>query len=545
MKLRNHRIVANCLAGAVVISIDIQAFAANEGGVHLILPNAFNPEDCITSEERVIAQKAIDAYRQAHPERAGADTAGRLTFFPTAGRLYGDMFTTNFVDLDPTSGILDWDCTSRSYDGHNGNDTGPRSFSEQLIGVPAYAALDGVVVYAHDGEFDMNTECVGIGNAVIIDHGGDLYGYYWHFKNGSVDVLEGDTVVAGQQIAEIASSGCSTGPHLHFELRDHDWFGGSTFEPYAGTCNAVDSMWEDQEGIDRELYVEDHGVTATEFADWPDRPYRYPNDREFLLSDSHQYYWHTLHNIPATGARAFRFYRPDGTLAYEYSDTWEYPTEYREVTWGWYWNIADMHTIPGTWTVDLVVDEEVLLSMQLEMVETLDEDFNRAPADISVELTPSAPTADDVLECTVLGTLVHDDPDRDLVSYRFEWTVNGTVVRDTTIAAMRDVLQSDAAGHGDLVEVTVTPTDGLLEGGSDVAEILIPEATGACCTDNAVNCVIATQENCEYFGHTWMGKDTTCEDVVCLTTCLGDVTGDGNVSVDDLLSLIEHWGPCP
>ena len=75
MKLRNHRIVASCLAGAIAISIDIQAFAANEGGVHLILPNAFNPEDCITSEERVIAQKAIDAYRQAHPERAGADTA--------------------------------------------------------------------------------------------------------------------------------------------------------------------------------------------------------------------------------------------------------------------------------------------------------------------------------------------------------------------------------------------------------------------------------------------------------------------------------------
>jgi hypothetical protein len=240
-----------------------------------------------------------------------------------------------------------------------------------------------------------------------------------------------------------------------------------------------------------------------------------------------------------------RFYRPDGTLAYEYSSSWEYPDSYRTAYWWWYWNIADMHTIPGTWTVDLVVNDEILLSMQLEMVETIDEDFNRAPAEIDLLMEPTVPSAENVIECTVLGSLVHDDPDRDLVSYRYEWAVNGKVIRDIVSAAMRDVLQSDAAHSGDIVMVTVTPTDGLLDGKSAVSELHIPELIGACCTGNKIGCVIATQEDCEYFGHVWLGQGVTCDDSPCPTSCLGDVTGDGEVSINDLLTVIANWGPCP
>lgn len=478
-------------------SVDEAVHAVNPGPCLIQLDDVV-PSECITLEERAAVAEIIEHYRMKHPERAGNPAPGSLTFFPSAGRLYGDLFTTNFVDQDPTAGVLDWDCTNHSYDGHKGNDTGPRSFSEQLIGIPAYAALDGIVVYSHDGEYDMNTECNGTGNAVVIDHGGDLYGYYWHFKNGSVTVLEGDSVVAGQQIAQVASSGCSTGPHLHFELRDHGWFEGATFEPYTGTCNVGDSMWEDQREIDRDIYVEDHGVTATPTADWPQSPYRYPNDRQFRLDDTHQYYWQVLHNVPATGTYGFRFYRPDGVLAYESSGSWEYTSSYRTARWWWSWNITAMHNYAGTWSVDLVVNEEVLLNMQLEIVESIDEDFNRAPASIDIEMHPSSPDPDDVIECTVLGTLVHDDPDRDLVSYHYEWRVNDIVVRDLTAAAMRDVLQSDAAGSGDTVSVTVTPTDGELDADSTTGEVYI--------------------------------------------ACDGDITGDGHVDVGDLLAVIAGWG---
>ena len=58
---------------------------------------------------------------------------------------------------------------------------------------------------------------------VVIEHkiGGKTYqSKYFHLKKDSVTVKEGDTVKKGQKIAEIGTTGCSTGEHLHFELYD-------------------------------------------------------------------------------------------------------------------------------------------------------------------------------------------------------------------------------------------------------------------------------------------------------------------------------------
>jgi parallel beta-helix repeat protein len=81
-------------------------------------------------------------------------------------------------------------------------------------------------------------------------------------------------------------------------------------------------------------------------------------------------------------------------------------------------------------------------------------------------------------------------------------------------------------------------------GNNTVAEIC-PWFQGACCTGNDLSCVIASEENCDYFGHTWQGEGTTCEDNPCPTACLGDVTGDGQVDVTDILVVISVWGACP
>ena len=84
-------------------------------------------------------------------------------------------------------------------------------------GDPILAADSGTVVYA--GWMG------GYGNAVMIDHGGGLVTLYGH--NTAVLVSEGQAVDKGQVIAHAGSTGYSTGPHCHFEVRLH----GETVNP--------------------------------------------------------------------------------------------------------------------------------------------------------------------------------------------------------------------------------------------------------------------------------------------------------------------------
>ena len=68
--------------------------------------------------------------------------------------------------------------------------------------------------------------------------------------------------------------------------------------------------------------------------------------------------------------------------------------------------------------------------------------------------------------CELKYPLVTDDPDYDVVSYRYVWKVDGRVVRDVTIAAHSDALAPDPPdlfAKGDRLECTVTPTDGDLQ----------------------------------------------------------------------------------
>jgi murein DD-endopeptidase MepM/ murein hydrolase activator NlpD len=76
-------------------------------------------------------------------------------------------------------------------------------------GTPVRAAGDGTVIWA--------SWRGGYGNAVVIDHGGGLATLYAH--NSAFASSVGQSVVRGQVIAYAGSTGNSSGPHVHFEVR--------------------------------------------------------------------------------------------------------------------------------------------------------------------------------------------------------------------------------------------------------------------------------------------------------------------------------------
>ncbi len=83
------------------------------------------------------------------------------------------------------------------------------------VGVAIYASDDGVVVYSGWNDF-------GYGNLIIIDHGNGWQTYYAHLS--TIYAGCGQSVYRGDTIGLMGSTGRSTGPHLHFEMRS-DTFG--------------------------------------------------------------------------------------------------------------------------------------------------------------------------------------------------------------------------------------------------------------------------------------------------------------------------------
>jgi len=84
-----------------------------------------------------------------------------------------------------------------------------------IHGKPIVAANDGVVAHVNYAY----TAGRGYGIFLIIDHGGKVTTLYAHCSSISVSV--GQEVKRGQEIAKVGNTGWSTGPHLHFEVREN------------------------------------------------------------------------------------------------------------------------------------------------------------------------------------------------------------------------------------------------------------------------------------------------------------------------------------
>lgn len=117
-------------------------------------------------------------------------------------------------DLLPNSSPIAVAFKSSSYGWRSDPFTGEKAFHEGLdfpadTGTPIYAAAGGIVTMAEDTS--------GYGKLVKVEHGAGLETRYAH--NSKLLVKVGERVEKGQIVAEAGSTGRSTGPHLHYEIR--------------------------------------------------------------------------------------------------------------------------------------------------------------------------------------------------------------------------------------------------------------------------------------------------------------------------------------
>lgn len=166
---------------------------------------------------------------------------------------------SNFVDLNAAfpNQLRDYQCEARTYDNaqgynHGGTDVFIWPYPWTLMAegaVDIVAAAPGTIVGRADGNDDRSCsfDAPDTPNYVLVRHADGTMAVYLHMKRGSVTTAAiGSTVAAGDYLGKVGSSGISTGPHLHFELRASTANNAAVIDPFTGPCNTRPTGWAQQ-----------------------------------------------------------------------------------------------------------------------------------------------------------------------------------------------------------------------------------------------------------------------------------------------------------
>lgn len=152
-----------------------------------------------------------------------------------------DRGITAAFDNNRGGGLRDYQCRVNTYENHTGTDFG-------IYFTDVLAMASGTVIGTNDGCNDwgsLGNTCGGrCGNYVRLAFDDGTAGLFCHMKRGSIAVRTGQRVGCGDRLGVSASSGSSTGPHLHVS-----WIvGGVVRDLYAGPCSNSGGRWTQQRG---------------------------------------------------------------------------------------------------------------------------------------------------------------------------------------------------------------------------------------------------------------------------------------------------------
>ena len=276
-----------------------------------------------------------------------ADEDLRL-IWPLEGEDAQDWVINNYVDLDPSSRILDYQGGAKTYNGHRGTDIDIPSFRQMdSVEAPAFvlAAATGVVVEVIDPYEDRHVSCVNNNNNLItIEHANGYRTRYFHLKQMSAQVAVGQVIDQGTAIAIVGSSGCSTAPHLHFEVRGCQ---SEVLDPFDQDMWEAAPVYNTPFGV-MDMYLKEGGAyTLDQLKDPP------PNIQ--TLSGSLLGIGLSVAGGNAQTSFDVRVIRPDGSIYTPYQ--FSYDRVYRHAYWTLQYGIPP---ITGEWHVEVVQDSNIL-----------------------------------------------------------------------------------------------------------------------------------------------------------------------------------------
>ena len=151
-------------------------------------------------------------------------------------------FIQQYMDVDDGKDVRDFMGGQASYDGHKGTDIRLTSRKAMRDGVNVLASAAGQVKGLRNTMVDrlVRTDAdraaikgKDCGNGVVIAHKGGWETQYCHMKRGSIAVVKGQMVSAGEVLGQVGLSGRTQFPHVHIAVRKD----GQKVDPFAPDAN--------------------------------------------------------------------------------------------------------------------------------------------------------------------------------------------------------------------------------------------------------------------------------------------------------------------
>lgn len=256
--------------------------------------------------------------------------------------------------------LTDYSCGVRTYDldsgyNHQGTDYFLWPFPWHKVNadeVRVVAAAPGIIVGKFDGNFDRNCEFgEGEWNAVYIQHADGNTALYGHLKQNSVTSKQvGDSVSVGEYLGVVASSGNSTGPHLHLEILDAQ---DNVIDPYSGTCQPDSSLWISQRPYyDSAINALRTHFSAPEFLNCPQLTIKNERSR---FKPGERIYFATYYRDQLAGQQSeYILFKPDGSVYSQWTHASEVP-HYAASYWYWYFDFPS-NIAQGVWRFQVIYE---------------------------------------------------------------------------------------------------------------------------------------------------------------------------------------------